>query len=167
MAYVLGIDPGKKATGWAIVHNGEFKVAGLSRINTSSAVKAAKHHAKEICSVAIEHNPDSIILEVPQVFVASGKGNPAHLVDLALLGGYIIGFLAPAFPKIVIKTVLPQEWKGSIPKDVHHRRLLKEMDSKSRKKLETCLDSAIKSLQHNIIDAYGLALYGCNNADTF
>ena len=64
-----------------------------------------------------------VVIEKPQVYPSRfSKGNPNDLITLAIqVGRYVERFEAQGAK---VSLTLPHEWKGTIPKDIHHRRIL-------------------------------------------
>jgi len=52
--------------------------------------------------------------------------------------------------------VKPREWKGQVPKDVHHARLVKTLTPDEMAMVER---AAPPSLRHNVLDAIGIGKY--------
>lgn len=88
-----------------------------------------------------------VVIECPQVY-ARGKGDPNDLIDLAR----VVGALETLSRDCVV--VRPRTWKGTLPKKIHHERVLKELTTEERAVLGTK-----KKIDHNILDAVGLGLW--------
>ena len=97
-----------------------------------------------------KNDPDFFISEVPQVYRAgASKGDPDDLLQLA--GGVgVFSVLVSADVRIGVK---PREWKGQVPKDVHHARLIKTLSAEDLEKINL---AAPPSLRHNVLDAVGI-----------
>lgn len=95
----------------------------------------------------------TFVSEYPQVYRAgTSKGDPDDLLQLASV-------VATFASNIVAKDYLavrPREWKGTVPKDVHHARVLKALDDHEKLIVEA---SAPPSLRHNVFDAVGIGLW--------
>lgn len=88
-----------------------------------------------------------IVLEKPQVY-RHARARSADLVDLAISAGRIEGMFSRAV------WYLPREWKGQVPKKIHHPRILAQLTDREK----SCLPSKKGELKH-ILDAVGLGLY--------
>jgi hypothetical protein len=143
----IAIDPGKHGLGVAIYVNGKLNSAyyeasldrGLGLLN----VVAAFAQSTKLCDVAL--------IERPQVYdTKHQKGDQADIADLSLIVG-AIGWELQAYAEQV-KFVLPAEWKGQVPKDVHWNRVKAKL---TQEELET-IQWKSKTLDHNIQDAVAL-----------
>lgn len=135
---ILGIDPGVD-TGWAIVdEKAALQSCGLGYIPDDLAQRAFS----------------LVIIEKPQIYPNTGVKQANDLIGLATM----VGRYSERFRQNPISLVLPHTWKGSVPKEIHNRRVLSKLD-----KVELYLLNAVKcpkSKQHNVIDAVGLAKWG-------
>lgn len=55
--------------------------------------------------------------------------------------------------------VLPHEWKGNLPKDVCHARILQKLSPSELEVIAKAREIISKSYQHNMLDAIGIGLY--------
>ena len=68
--------------------------------------------------------PDVAVIEGQQVY--RGKTNPVSIMYLAQAAGLILGGFAPnSFTRLRMPT--PNEWKGSVPKQIHQARVAKKL----------------------------------------
>lgn len=135
---ILAIDPGLD-TGWCVVDSTGVLGCGLG---FPSDFHGARH----------------AILERPQVYrAATSKGDPNDLITLAIqLGRYVERLEAKSFRTSL---VLPTTWKGQVPKEVHHKRLLRALTPAEAGKVAECIAPISKGKQHNVLDAVALALW--------
>jgi hypothetical protein len=104
-----------------------------------------------------DNRPDYFISEVPQVYRAgASKGDPDDLIQLA----GVVGVFAQAFRATTHFGVKPREWKGQVPKDVHHARLVKTLTPEELAMVEA---AAPPSLRHNVLDAVGIGQWFFKN----
>jgi Holliday junction resolvasome RuvABC endonuclease subunit len=145
---IMGIDPGRH-TGIAILdHDNNY--LGVSAEVKRSKGESLEAHANQILytienkiNVSILKFPAKVIVEKPE----HRPGSPirvSDILDLAYFTGLIVGKLAEY---TTVETVTPMQWKGSVKKEPHNRRVEK-------------LLSLPLGLSDHVIDAYGLALYG-------
>ncbi len=92
------------------------------------------------------------VVERPQVY-RHGPGDPNDLISLALVAGAWGG---SADRTGLIEFVLPRQWKGNVPKDIHQPKILASLDPDERQLVEGIRP---KSLRHNVIDAVGIGLW--------
>lgn len=148
MNMLLAIDPGVRALGWAYFEDGRLVQAGLLR---------AKHIQEMVDQLwLLDLHPVSLVIERPQVY-GGAKFDPNDLVGLAVVAGAAAGRFHMAknidFP-------LPRMWKGQVPKDIHHERVLRALSIAERGQVP----NTTKSLQHNVLDAVGLGLWKIGRA---
>lgn len=91
---------------------------------------------------------DVVVLELQQVYRTTPNAS-----DLLQVNG-VTGALAGATTESVIG-YLPREWKGSTPKDIHHKRVLAKLSTREASGIPVMA----KSLLHNCLDAVGLGLF--------
>lgn len=137
MATVLSIDPGlANRLGWAFFYDGVLTGCG------TRATIGSIYHKIDRSTV--------IVVEEPQVYPVS-KGDPNDLIKIALDAGILIGSIAPGCLVLPFK---PHMWKGSVPKDIHQRRILKVAGD-----IQSMLSLLRSSDRSHAIDAIGLGLY--------
>lgn len=92
----------------------------------------------------------TLVLEVPQVY-RGPRVDPADLIELAGVDGALTSAV------LADKSVgfLPREWKGQVPKEIHHERVLKKLTADELSNMQ--LPAA--SLVHNVMDAVALGLF--------
>lgn len=129
--FVLGIDPGINQ-GWAAVDEGVLRHCGLG--------ECPYVYAK------------FVIIEKPQFYPGQSAKNANDLITLAIS----VGMRLAVWPDAVL--VLPSEWKGSTPKDIHNRRVVSSLSPQEKAVLDAV--KCAKSKLNNVIDAIGLAKYG-------
>ena len=130
----LAIDPGID-TGWA---------------------SFAKNGSLLACSVG---SPPScsgmVVIEKPQIYPSRlSKGNPNDLITLALQVGRYIERLEAQGATVTL--ALPHEWKGTIPKDIHHKRIVGYLTDAERQVIKTYGAGVAAGKVHNMLDAVGL-----------
>lgn len=138
---VLAVDPGVD-TGWCLVESGAVVDCGLGPSGWPRAPMA--------------------ILERPQVYrQAQQKGDPNDLITLAIQIGRYVERLETAGTKTAL--VLPNTWKGQVPKDVHHRRIVAKLSPDEAARVASRLEHVAESKRHNVLDAVGLAKWAAAN----
>lgn len=139
---ILGIDPGLRACGVASVTGEGHWYAGTIRPKT----RTLQERIQEI----VRHMPripwDLIVIEMPQIYQGyKQEGDPNDLLRLSLLVGALIVSLDGE-----ILLPLPSQWKGQVPKEIHHRRIRARVPGLGRQSKDA-------------MDAVGLALYGVDH----
>ena len=166
MTNVLTLDPGLRAPGLAYFEAGKFVWATC--VQADSGERGPRQWnliSRAVRRAMVSAAPGwvqggTIVVEKPQVY-PKGKGpnaNPDDLVELAAALGACVAALDDVVWPGVWVTYLPREWKGQVPKDVHHRRILKKLSSEELELLHDCLEDVPESLRHNAIDAVGIGL---------
>lgn len=98
------------------------------------------------------HAADVVLVELPEVYLQS-PGDPNILIRMA----FTAGMVAANVPCVTISTVLPKEWKGQVPKEVHNNRTMATLTKREVGVFSAC---AVKpALRHNVLDAIGLGLW--------
>jgi hypothetical protein len=152
-AYLVSLDPGLRGSGvawWA--EDGSLLFVDYLR----NPVKKGDGPAAWVGFDTLplyDNRPDYFISEVPQVYRAgASKGDPDDLIQLA----GVVGVFSSIFRATTHLGVKPREWKGQVPKDVHHARLVKTLTPEEMAMVEA---SAPPSLRHNVLDAVGIGRY--------
>lgn len=161
---ILAIDPGIRHCGYAL-----FDTSGSKRLHTAGLIKNKSkesgfeagtymawyaHEFVAKIELPFGERIEQVVVERPQVYTSSKlKGDPNDLVSLAgvvgALGSY---FLNDA---VTLKTYLPREWAGQVPKEIRWDRCEKRLSVEERGRI----DWPAMSLAHNTKDAIGIAMY--------
>lgn len=140
---VVGIDPGLDACGVA-VWDGHIMRSRTIRPKTNTLDK----RVNEICDLLGSLRPRVVVIEKPQVYKGHlSKGDPNDLIDLAILVGALVHLFGPA--KILLPK--PVQWKGQVPKRIHHARIKQRVE-------------IYGSTSKDALDAVGLCLWGIDHA---
>jgi hypothetical protein len=155
MTHLVSLDPGLRGCGVAWWHaNGSLAhVAYLHNSVKKGDGPAAWMGYDWITGFWYTTKVEHFISEVPQVYRAgASKGDPDDLIQLA----GVVGVFSALFSATTYTGVKPREWKGQVPKDVHHARLVKTLTPEELAMVEA---SAPPSLRHNVLDAVGIGRY--------
>jgi hypothetical protein len=150
---LLSVDPGLRGCGCALWAGARLTRAGYvtsgSKDKRSSAWLAMSHAVRDWVGGTW---PDALAVELPQVYRESLlKGDPNDLVDLAC----VVGGLCEIFSGAKQRVYLPKEWKGHVPKEIHHARAKKRLDAAELAGVEL---PSQKGLAHNVWDGVALGL---------
>lgn len=153
---LVAIDPGLRGTGVAVFEDGLLVEAAYPRnpelILRGPAAWLAM--ARAVLDSLTHPLPCDLVIEVPQVYVAGrGKGDPDDLLELAGVDGAITALLGPT----TTRSPKPREWKGQVPKEIHHARALRKLSPPETVVLEQT--KVPPSLRHNVLDAVALGLW--------
>lgn len=144
---LVAIDPGLQ-TGWAIWGIDGLVDCGLGDPRTSrSHVVTSRAGVDVIDDVWIEY----------QVIYPRSKARPADILKLTLEAGRWVGVYSTL--GVEPHLVKPAEWKGQVPKDIHHARVWAELSEDSRLIVDHAVRGVAASKRHNVLDAVGLALW--------
>lgn len=137
---LLAIDPGEDL-GWAL----------FSRIALlNCGIEDCERLAFPIGRLVIER----LVIECPYIYPKAGKANPNDMITLARK----VGRIEERFDHVPIKQVVfPRTWKGTVPKEIHNRRVIAKLDAREVETLHAvkCTEKKL----HNVIDAVGLGLW--------
>ena len=95
------------------------------------------------------------IIECPQVYPGrNSKGDPNDLIVLAVRVGRYQERLEAAGARVTL--VLPRAWKGTVPKDIHNARVIRDLSPEAAAVVLEGCRGVVASKVNNIIDAIGL-----------
>lgn len=161
MTTLISFDPGLRDAGVGVWENGKLSKAFLIQnpVKKERGGKAWMGMAKELF-IKTQHlngidTYREFISEIPQVYLQDKwKGDPADLIELAGVVGAAI--TVQMFWWDDVRTVLPKEWKGQISKEVCKKRIMTILSEEEKANIQW----HSSSLDHNIVDAIGIGLYG-------
>lgn len=152
---IVGIDPGLKGHAYAVgdatgtILQAGFVPGGLGR-GGAAWVPLAKGLLEAL--TPLRGSVTRCVVEVPQVYT-NLPGDPADLIELAGAAGAVcLALHWLDVPAGSITTVLPKTWKGQVPKDVHHRRIIEALTEQEKQRIHG------KALRDQL-DAVGLVKY--------
>lgn len=163
---LLAVDPGVRGCGCALFLNGrliacDHVLSGSKAERGGAWVSMALAVKKWAHRIAIGHMLppaiDRLVVEMPVVYPhgPSGKKAGTDPNDLIALAA-VVGALCLAFDETVepINVYAPREWKGQIPKIIHHQRALARLDAEEL----AHVPKLAKSRLHNALDGMALGL---------
>lgn len=167
----LGIDPGLRMTGWGLwIGDEPFLGLVMPTIPPSADIgRRAMHTAMTIETDGPERYiprlrgaPIKLRIgcEVMQVRSQErSKDDPNTLVQIQIMASTVAGYLSAKYSHgIPVRYCTPSEWKGSVPKSIHHARFESGLTDAQRVKIRRdLLHIRPPSLRHNAIDALALA----------
>jgi len=162
---ILGIDPGLKGNGLGFVASRaprEGKLVAVAFVpgggrDASVWAGLALRTVEEIQKLC---EPSLVVIEQPKIYTNSNVKRKARHEDILQVAG-VVGALAGAirlrWEGAEILSPLPREWKGQVPKTVHHHRLLNDdLDEQELALLEPILSKHLP----DALDGVGLARWG-------
>jgi len=134
---VLAFDPGT-TTGWSLFDDGVL-------------VSGGKMTKKKIMAGDVPDfgKIDLLLIEMPKIYPAGRQKKPPNdIIQTAILAGHLSGLYRKT--SLLVEFVLPEDWKGSIPKEIHQLRIWRALSTEEKSRL-------LKD--HNTVDAAGIGLW--------
>lgn len=173
---VLGVDPDTQATGFALVHmdRGPLAIGVMdhgAKVTGVNAAHAQLALAGQLLQLPVQ--PDLVVVEYQQHYKET-KTNANHLMLLSMITGGVAALFAHTGFRVL--TPLPREWKGTVPKGIHQKRILKKLgwDFEDKGKNKPPVPVYPPSLpakgdvakgHKEVVDALGLAQWGLTQLD--
>lgn len=170
----LGFDPDLHHSGIAIVENGKLLMVALtSAHHTAKGRRAAVENIASAAGIAWPNDEiDRAVIECPQIYRGGkNKADPADLINLALVSGGASDLIKRIYPGAAQGFVLPQEWKGTIPKMIHHKRICEDLglkyttDARDTRVIPTwptdtvVIGTITPARAQHVLDACGMAVW--------
>lgn len=156
MSYQLvAIDPGVKKCAIAVFDDDQLTDAFYVTTSHHDVAEGACEMVDQMLA-RINDFDVRVVIERPQIYAGSkAKGNPNDLLDLSFVAGTFNAVMDRA-----CAAYLPAEWKGQVPKDIHHKRL-SEYFAENGSIEEMYAWKSINKLKkdHDLRDAVGLGLF--------
>jgi len=134
-------DPGRE-TGWAVGWDGELLACGLLRAYPDKALWMPGEEGEAKAWIEFpeyrEHNNKVAINDLLALASKAGR-----IEERCLLWGY------------TTHRVKPSGWKGAVPKEIHHQRVLAELRPAEHQILTPVLSALAHGIRHNVLDAVG------------
>lgn len=168
---LLAVDPGLESPGAALFRDGVLiAAADIDVPNLGAGVshgQRALAAANAIVSWALRQRAAVAIVahEWPQIYAASkSKANPNNLIGMAAVDGAVdcafAILAAQRGQQLEVRTFLPAEWAGQLPKDTHKGAYWKSPRGQriwSRLTEHEC--SIARDVGHDAADAVGIGLH--------
>ena len=142
MTFLLAVDPGI-SSGWSIW------------ATDGTLLECSAGPAAPVESAPVK----SAVIECPQVYPGPREADPNDLIKLALqTGGYKYALEKRGIDVLLVK---PRVWKGQVPKQVHHPRILASVRTDAERLLITRAAARLTTAKArgDMIDAVGLGLW--------
>jgi hypothetical protein len=149
METLIAIDPGVKISGWALfASDGRLDSCGVARSKSTDDARAAEQQAGQIPTAAVA------VVELMHPRGDDTRSRTAEILRVQWVGGFLAGRLG-----LVARAAPPHEWKGSVPKHIHHPRILARLDDGELRVMDSHLSGLSSKVKHNAIDAIGIGLW--------
>lgn len=144
--FYLSVDPGL-STGWA-----------LWARDSKGGVHLAKCGADPTLRLFATMMPSVAVIERPKIYQARlMKGDPNDIVTLAIRVGRYIERLEQK--DVQVLTVYPNEWKGQLPKEVHHPRIFGKLNPAEQAVVSDAGQRMGVKARADMMDAIGIGQY--------
>ncbi len=157
---LLSIDPGTRALGWAYWSQRDETLiaAGCSRVKAvvPGSAALARGHVENIRipdSIARPYQCAAAVVEHMEAKAARAT-TPQDLIEVEAVGCLVAASLAANWALIGAS-----EWKGTIPKEIHHPRLLEVLNAAELMVVNEALIRVPVSNHKEVLDAVGIGLY--------
>ena len=172
---VLGIDPDTRHTAMVLASAAEvfqvYVIRASSDTEESSTLRMIKCLAPAF--EALARKADAIVVEGQQIYTGKSAASTDSILCLAQVAGALVAYANLTFPDKIIWMPKPSQWKGNVPKLVHHARVLSHYGIDYETGNDFCYPSGCsraaripgygktkKSDWKHLGDALGLALWG-------
>lgn len=145
---LLAVDPGVRALGWALFQYRSLAACGASILKQSDPDRNIALH-REAIGYAEEGVMERMVWRPNDP-----KSRPNDLLNVQLIGAAALAGQVRTF-----RTVTPSEWKGTIPKAIHHKRIRSVLSEAETATLEEALRGVRKSHHKEVLDAIGIGLF--------
>jgi hypothetical protein len=150
----IGIDPGVRASGVAIIARGELVRAWWQRDEAQTVAYVLRGMLRK------ELDDVRVAIEMPRTYGGRARGgaDANDLIRLAHTVGYLHSYLENPPDEVSsafeVTLCMPDEWRGgSVPSDVMWERCKRSFSASELARVEL----PAKSYQHNVTDAVGIA----------
>jgi len=141
---LLSIDPGVKALGWALWSDAGILIsAGLSRTKERDLSAAIRDHRRQV--------PLASRSVVERMVIDGRAVPPGDLLDVQA-----VGVAVASHPLVLVR---PCDWKGTIPKTIHHARIMETLSGGEASYVDALLERTPKAHRKEILDALGIGLH--------
>lgn len=165
MIDVIAIDPGVWALGWCAGGARTVRRAGCSKVPRSTGFDTGTLvtvHTNQISQAILDEiNPSAI------VYAESMELRPSDGLAVArdLMRVQSVGVGVGARFDVGLNLIPVSTWKGSVPKSVHHPRILAALDVNERRIVDAACKAAGKANTKEVLDAVGIFLYSVGRID--
>jgi len=151
----VSLDPGKWKMGLCLSHQGTITHAMPVHVVGPWSVELAAKSVFAVVEDALGFVPLNWTIEHPRVYPGQGRVASAENVEeLEDLAKGLKGYLKPLGAKVVLAR--PATWKGQVPKEVHHRRVMRELSQAEQLLVEAWEDHPAHL---DVLDAVGIELW--------
>lgn len=160
MVTILGVDPGVHDCGLGLIVVQNYRILdwGARLARNKSDSRWPQYGMIEALMDQIDEMVEPNMLAIEWQSARPGDKRPADITQLAGFAGLTLGALINHYglsPNEVF-CPLPVQWKGSIPKAIHQKRILTYLDATID---SPEFDDIPKSMRNHSIDGLGIAIW--------
>lgn len=161
MTRALYIDPGKKAIGFAYSDADRLVACGCVRSKSNDPAIVAFALYDALVSMVSGFRPDLLVAEA-MVWRPNDRSSQANdLLDVTRATMHV----AVALRVAGVVDVPALDWKGNLPKSIHHARIQLALTGAERAILDRGLATTIGAHEKEVLDAVGIWLYHTKRTD--
>lgn len=161
MSYLLTIDPGARYAAWALWNKGD---GTLLEARQTPDARLLPNIADHVLGPVYEHlggpprvvhpvvHPLRVLVELPREYDEDKAERAKDLFLVAATAGALV--MAFNLPHTTAEFVRPPEWKGQLPKPVHHQRAWAVLTGAEQGRV-----FATTKNRHNVLDAVAMGLW--------
>lgn len=150
---ILCIDPGAKKAGVALFEvDGTLVSAWLAEGQYWSDTADDVMRKMPVSAVKVS----AVVIEKMQVYDHSPPAQANACILLSLMAGRVTGLFASTVRCYHNYEYLPKEWKGQVPKEIHHRRIEEKLTDQEVRRIQFPKNKRGKL---DVWDAIGIGLY--------
>lgn len=163
----IGIDPDTKATGIGVLKGGKPVAALLCRASgrftkdrAPGMIESLHRGLQDINNDFCGFAPSGIVevaIEWQKIRAGEYARKAQNIADVLGVSYACLAVVKMVFPYAEIELPLPSEWKGTIPKAVHQKRVIRKLGLEGPN--ADLLKGMTKTNASHVIDGLGLALW--------
>lgn len=123
---ILGIDPDTHHTALVLASAAEIHQVYVVRSRSDDSDESASLQMIRNLAPAFEAlagKADGIVVEGQQIYTGKAVASTDSIISLAHVAGALVAYANRTFPDKPILVPKPSQWKGNVPKQVHHARI--------------------------------------------
>ena len=154
----LGVDPDVNHTGLCLIRDGDVRSAVIVKPTTAPILGDLRYRmaaalARELDYVFANFAPDLVVIEWQAIRPSDPR--PNDILELCSIAGIVLGLCARR--GVPVERPFPVNWKGSVPKAIHQKRILAAAGLTTD---SVAFKGIPKGMLNHVVDALGLAIWG-------
>lgn len=152
---LVSIDPGVRPLGWALWSRDALVNAGCSRAPAHVPIETALEIHRDNLGWAVRGSA----VAIESMVYRPKDSTPQDLIDVQTIGLGVAGMGA------AITLYRASDWKGTIPKTIHHERIRAVLSAAERAVLDRALSIVPRGNRKEVLDAVGIGCYHLNRTN--